>query len=46
MQLFLKGLVRGIVPFAILIMFSIWNMLQGSADVAKIFLFYSLVTFF
>lgn len=46
MQLFLKGLIRGTVPFVILIMFSIWNMLYGSADMAKAFLFYSLVTFF
>ncbi|WP_346244186.1 DUF3021 family protein [Shouchella clausii] len=46
MQLFLKGLIRGLVPFVILLIISIWNMLHGSADVANIFLFYSLVTFF
>ncbi|MFP7288575.1 DUF3021 family protein [Shouchella clausii] len=46
MQLFLKGLIRGLVPFVILLIISIWNMLHGAADVAKTFLFYSLVIFF
>ncbi|WP_169836821.1 DUF3021 family protein [Shouchella oshimensis] len=46
MKLFLKGLLRGLVPLVILLMISMWNMLNGSTDLAKIFLFYSLVTFF
>ncbi|MBU3232882.1 DUF3021 family protein [Shouchella clausii] len=46
MQLFFKGLIRGLVPFVILLIISIWNMLHGSAATAKTFLFYSLVIFF
>lgn len=46
MHLFLNGLIRGSVPFIVLLLISIWSRLQGSADTSKVFLFYSLIAFF
>lgn len=46
MQLFLNGLIRGTIPFIILLLISIWSKLQGSEDTSRIFLFYSLIAFF
>jgi len=46
MQLFLKGLIRGLIPFVILLIISLWNKLQGLPDISKIFFFYGLIAFF
>ena len=46
MQLLLNGLIRGVVPFIILLIISFWNKFLGSVETSKIFFFYSLIAFF
>ncbi|WP_413787090.1 DUF3021 family protein [Rossellomorea sp. YZS02] len=46
MNLFLKGLIRGIILFAILILISLWNRFYGVVEYSNIFFFYSLIAFF
>lgn len=40
MQLLLKGLIRGTLPFAVMLSMYAWNNFQGKATDAKAFLFY------
>ena len=46
MNLLLKGLVRGGFPFIFLLLFSLWNKLQGDIDTSNVFFFYGLIAFF
>lgn len=46
MNLLLKGLVRGGIPFIFLLLFSFWHKLQGSIDTSNVFFFYGLIAFF
>ena len=46
MELFLKGLIRGIIPFIFLLIISLWSKLQGSEVNSKIFFYYGLIAFF
>jgi predicted membrane channel-forming protein YqfA (hemolysin III family) len=46
MKLFLKGLIRGTLPFAVMLSMYAWNNFQGNADDAKAFLFYGFMAFF
>jgi hypothetical protein len=45
MNLFSKGLIRGVIPFSLLVIISLYNKFQGAAS-SNIFLFYSLIAFF
>ena len=46
MKLFLKGLVRGTLPFAVMLSMYAWNNFQGRAADAKAFLFYGFMALF
>ncbi|MEN2465491.1 DUF3021 family protein [Ornithinibacillus sp. JPR2-1] len=46
MNLLLKGLIRGVIPFVLLLIISLWNRLQGSVEESNAFLFYGVVVFF
>jgi hypothetical protein len=46
MKLFLKGLIRGTVPFAFMLSMYAWNDFQGRAADAKAFLFYGFMALF
>ena len=46
MNLLLKGLVRGGIPFIFLLIISLWNKLQGSVDTSNVFFFYGVIAFF
>lgn len=46
MNLLLKGLVRGIIPFLVLLIISLWNRLQGAVEESSIFFFYGVIAFF
>jgi hypothetical protein len=46
MQLFQKGLLRGVIPFSIFLVFSLWNYFQGSTESAHTFLINGLIVFF
>lgn len=46
MKLFLKGLIRGVIPIIFLLIISLWSKLQGSEVNSKIFFFYGLIAFF
>src|SRR5699024_8890447 len=45
-NLLLKGLVRGGIPFIFLLIISLWNKLQGSVDTSNVFFFYGVIAFF
>ncbi|RBP00850.1 DUF3021 family protein [Rossellomorea aquimaris] len=47
MNLWIKGLIRGIIPFGFMIIISLlWNQFQGSTDISNTFFFYGLIAFF
>lgn len=46
MKLLLKGLIRGTLPFAVMLSMYAWNNFQGRAADAKVFLFYGLMALF
>lgn len=46
MKLFLKGLIRGTLPFAFMLSMYAWNNFQGRAANAKVFLFYGFMALF
>jgi len=47
MNLLIKGLIRGGIPFGFLIIISLlWNQFQGSSAISNIFFFYGLIAFF
>ena len=46
LDLLIKGLIRGIIPFVLLLIISIWNKIQGSVEVSSEFFFYGLIAFF
>lgn len=46
MKLFLKGLIRGILPFAVMLSMCAWDNFQGRAGDAKAFLFYGFIALF
>jgi hypothetical protein len=46
MKLFLKGLIRGTLPFAFMLSIYAWNNFQGNSDDAKAFLFYGFMALF
>jgi hypothetical protein len=46
MKLFLKGLIRGTLPFAVMLSMYAWNDFQGRTADAKVFLFYGLMALF
>ncbi|MBC5636723.1 DUF3021 family protein [Ornithinibacillus sp. BX22] len=46
MNLLLKGLIRGVIPFVLLLIISLWNRLQGSVEESNAFFFYGVVVFF
>lgn len=46
MKLYLKGLIRGTLPFAVMLSMYAWNDFQGNADDAKAFLFYGFMALF
>ena len=46
MNLLLKGLVRGGIPFVFLLFLSLWNKLQGSIDTSNVFFYYGLIALF
>lgn len=46
MKLFLKGLIRGILPFAFMLAMYAWNNFQGRTADAKDFLFYGFMALF
>jgi hypothetical protein len=46
MSLFLRGLVRGGIPFVFLLVLSLWNKYQGLTDTSSLFFFYGLIAFF
>ena len=46
MKLFLKGLIRGTLPFAVMLSMYAWNNFQGRAADAKAFLFYGFMALF
>ncbi|MGD6804493.1 DUF3021 family protein [Rossellomorea vietnamensis] len=45
-KLFLTGLIRGVIPFVILLIMSLWTRLQGSVETSNTFLVYSVIAFF
>ncbi|WP_042224221.1 DUF3021 family protein [Oceanobacillus manasiensis] len=45
-HLLLKGLVRGGIPFILLVIISLWNKLQGSVDTSNAYFFNGLIVFF
>ncbi|WP_226672197.1 DUF3021 family protein [Rossellomorea aquimaris] len=47
MNLLKKGLIRGVIPLLIVIIFSLlWNLFQGSSVVSNQLLFFGLISFF
>ena len=46
MKLFLKGLIRGVIPFIFFLIISLWSKLQGSEVNSQIFFYYGLIAFF
>lgn len=47
MNLLIKGLIRGVIPFSFLIIISLlWNPFQGSTAIPNPFFFYGLIAFF
>ncbi|WP_456270934.1 DUF3021 family protein [Bacillus sp. AK031] len=46
MNLFSKGLVRGGIPLVVLLLFCLWNKVQGSAEASNVFFYYGLIAFF
>ncbi|WP_440896184.1 DUF3021 family protein [Amphibacillus sp. Q70] len=46
MNLLLKGLLRGITPFVLLLIISLWNRLQGAAEESSALFFYGVIAFF
>lgn len=46
MKLFLKGLIRGILPFAFMLAMYAWNNFQGRASEGKVLLFYGFMALF
>ncbi|MGD6805303.1 DUF3021 family protein [Rossellomorea aquimaris] len=46
MSLLLRGLVRGGIPFVILLILSLWNNSQGQTETSSVFFFYGLIAFF
>ncbi|MGD7025262.1 DUF3021 domain-containing protein [Rossellomorea vietnamensis] len=46
MSLLLRGLVRGGIPFVILLILSLWNKSQGQTETSSVFFFYGLIAFF
>lgn len=46
MNLFLKGLVRGVIPFVFLLIISLWNKLHGTVEASIVFFFYGVIAFF
>ncbi|MGD6968129.1 DUF3021 family protein [Rossellomorea vietnamensis] len=46
MKLFLTGLIRGVIPFVILLIMSLWTKLQGSVETSNTFFFYGVIAFF
>ena len=46
MKLFLKGLIRGVIPFMFLLIISLGSKLQGSEVNSKIFFYYGVMAFF
>jgi hypothetical protein len=39
-------LVRGVIPFVILLVISLWNKYQGAIDTSNVFFFYGVLAFF
>ena len=46
MDLFIRGLRRGAIPFIILLIISVWYKLQGQSDDSSVYFFYGLIAFF
>lgn len=46
LNLLLKGLIRGVIPFVLLLIISLWNRLQGAVEESRVFFFYGIIAFF
>ena len=46
MNLFLKGLIRGVILFVFLLIISLWTKFQGSVDTSNAFFFNGVIAFF